>query len=62
MLKYICMEKIDKGLLKKELYQDQAKLLDAIEKEKDDLHKVYLTSELEKVNKYILICVKRNKF
>lgn len=56
------MEKIDKGLLKKELYQDQAKLLDAIEKEKDDLHKVYLTSELEKVNKYILICVKRNKF
>ena len=56
------MEKIDKGLLKKELYQDQAKLLDAIEKEKDDLHKVYLTSELEKINKYILICVKRNKF
>ena len=56
------MEKIDKGLLKKELYQDQAKLLDAIEKEKDDLHKVFLTSELEKVNKYILICVKRNKF
>ena len=56
------MDKIDKGLLKKELYQDQAKLLDAIEKEKDDLHKVFLTSELEKVNKYILICVKRNKF
>ena len=55
------MEK-DKGLLKKELYQDQAKLLDAIKKEKDSIHKVYLESELEKVNKYILICVKRNKF
>lgn len=56
------MEGKDKGLLKKELYQDQANLMDAISKEKDSLVKKLLQESLDRVNKYILICVKRNKF
>ena len=52
----------DKGLLKKELYQDQAKLIDAICKERDVALKKLLQESLDMINKYILICVKRNKF
>lgn len=52
----------DKGLLKKQLYQDQANLMDAIAKESDGLTKKLLQEALDRVNKYILICVKRNKF
>ncbi len=52
----------DKGLLKKQLYQDQANLMDAIAKESDSLTKKLLQEALDRVNKYILICVKRNKF
>jgi len=52
----------DKGLLKKQLYQDQANLMDAIAKESDSLTKKLLQEALDIVNKYILICVKRNKF
>lgn len=52
----------DKGLLKKQLYQDQANLMDAIAKESDSLTKKLLQEALNIVNKYILICVKRNKF
>lgn len=52
----------DKGLLKKELYQDQAKLIDAIVKERDVALKKLLQESLDRINKYILICVKRNKF
>ena len=47
----------DKGLLKKELYQDQAKLIDAICKERDVALKRLLQESLDMINKYILICV-----
>lgn len=52
----------DKGLLKKELYQDQVKLMTAISKELDVAKKKLLQEQLDIVNKYILICVNRNKF
>ena len=52
----------DKGLLKKELYQYQAILIEKIDKEIDLYTKNNLKKELDRINKYILICVKRNKF
>ena len=40
----------DKGLLKKELYQDQAKLIDAICKERDVALKKLLQESLDMIN------------
>lgn len=52
----------EKGLLKKKLYLNQAKLIDAIGKENDVTLKRLLQEELNMINEFILICVKRNKF
>lgn len=56
------MAATDRGLLKKELYQDQGNLMDAVAKEADINKRALLVATLELVNKYILICVKRKKF
>ena len=56
------MPATDRGLLKKELYQDQGKLMDAVAKEVDLNRRALLLDTLDLVNKYILICVKRKKF
>lgn len=52
----------DKGLLKKALYQDQARLMESIKNETDASKKNMLSEALNLINNYILICVNRNKF
>lgn len=56
------MESKDRGLLKKELYQDQAQLIQAISNVPDEYTKNMLQAQLDRINKYILICINRNKF
>lgn len=52
----------DRLVLKKTLYQDQAKIMSRIVEEKDEEKKSILKEALDMINNYILICVQRNKF
>lgn len=52
----------DKLALKNKLYQDQLKLLEALNQEIDIAKKLVIQEKLDLVNSYILICNKRNKF
>ena len=52
----------DRLVLKKTLYQDQAKIMSRIVGEKDEDKKSILKEALDMINNYILICVQRNKF
>lgn len=52
----------DKLALKNKLYQDQLKLLEALNQEVDIAKKLVIQEKLDLVNSYILICNKRNKF
>ena len=48
--------------LKSKLYDDQAKLIEKVNNEKNPVLKTLFQEQLNLVNSYIVICKKRNKF